>query len=342
MIALHQLSDGSNLSLRMPSNKARMLVTVGGGRGCSLTTEDPMVGVWLPLRGRLQLSTGDSESFLIPGDLRVTELDHSVKAIGRGNALWMSLMGGEEAWRDALAQTRRAGPPGALPLPAWYAADRALRRHAIAFLRSALAESNTHPNSIIDAVLELEATFDPAIARCPGRTLAQRRQVFLRLQRIRNFISANSHLELDNRCLAQMSNYSLWQFIRTFREAYEETPHAYLISQRLKHARDLLRTSALSIHEVVRVCGFDSRCAFSRLFHQRFGASPRAWRESNGSCRRPADAMAVSESRPGRRSFPQYISPGEPNRDFAARDARRLDDAAIKFPDRLFPVQDNA
>ena len=41
--------------------------------------------------------------------------------------------------------------------------------------------------------------------------------------------------------------------------------------QRLEHARRLLRSSPLAIAEVATASGFENRCAFSRLFRQRFG-----------------------------------------------------------------------
>ena len=59
-------------------------------------------------------------------------------------------------------------------------------------------------------------------------------QVFARLQRVRNYLAANCHLEVDNDRLARMASYSPWHFIRAFRAAYEQTPHAYLVDQRTR------------------------------------------------------------------------------------------------------------
>ena len=121
----------------------------------------------------------------------------------------------------------------------------------------------------------------PAIARCPGRTFAQRRQVFLRLQRVRNYLAANCHLDIDNESLARMASYSPWHFIRAFRAAYQETPHAYLVRQRLERARRLLCASPLAIAEIALASGFENRCAFSRLFRERFGVTAGAVRRGD-------------------------------------------------------------
>ena len=83
-----------------------------------------------------------------------------------------------------------------------------------------------------------------------------------------------------------MANYSPWHFIRAFRAAYEETPHAYLVRQRLERARRLLRASPLAIAEIALESGFENRSAFSRLFRQRFGTTAGALRRqaAGGHC----------------------------------------------------------
>jgi AraC family transcriptional regulator len=166
-----------------------------------------------------------------------------------------------------------------LLLPTWHAADHVLRRRVIALVR-AVAAGAAQPalQAVLESLLELQNEHAPSIERCPGRTHAQRRQVFLRLQRVRNYLAANCHLDIDNERLARMASYSPWHFIRAFRAAYQETPHAYLVDQRLQRARRLLRTSPLAVAEVALASGFENRCAFSRLFRQRFGMTAGALR----------------------------------------------------------------
>jgi AraC family transcriptional regulator len=97
---------------------------------------------------------------------------------------------------------------------------------------------------------------------------------------VRNYLAANCHLEVDNDALARMASYSPWHFIRAFRAAYRQTPHAYLVEQRLRRARRLLRSSPLAIAEIALASGFENRCAFSRLFRQRFGTTAGAVRRN--------------------------------------------------------------
>jgi AraC family transcriptional regulator len=122
-------------------------------------------------------------------------------------------------------------------------------------------------------VSDLQAGLRPLIDRCAGRTHVQRRNVFLRLQRVRNYMDACCHLDLDIADFARMASYSPCHFIRAFSAVYGETPHAMLVEQRLARARRLVNDSAMAITEVARASGFENRCAFSRSFKRRFGVS---------------------------------------------------------------------
>lgn len=277
-ILSHQLGHGASLDICAKSLAATgaLAIVHGGGRGCVLKIDGPVAGIWIPLRGRLQI--GNSNDTLYPGELRVTEAEPSTRVVGRGGALWVAVLGTASAWRHTLGDVLGllAEP---LLLPASHAADRDLRRKTVALARAVMDGT---PENAIDAVLDrlvgLQTQFAAAIARCPGRTYTQRRQVFLRLQRVRNYLAASCHLDIDNDALARMANYSPWHFIRAFRAAYEETPHAYLVRQRLERARRLLHASPLAISEIALASGFENRCAFSRLFRARFGTTAAAMR----------------------------------------------------------------
>ncbi len=281
LIVNHHLNHGASLDLGtrsiVVSGQPALALVSGGGRGCVLRVEGPVAGIWIPLRARLQLAAA-TDILARPGELRVSEGDARLRAVGRGAAVWVALLGTPAAWRRAM-QGWSGATPEPLLLPALHCADRALRRQAIALARAdTAARSESAAEALVDRVLTLQEQFAAAIERCPGRTYAQRRQVFVRLQRVRNYMAANCHLDMDNEALAAMASYSSWHFIRAFRAAYEETPHAYLVRQRLERARRLLGASPLAIAEIALASGFENRCAFSRLFRQRFGTTAGAMR----------------------------------------------------------------
>jgi AraC family transcriptional regulator len=284
-VLVRLLAQGSSLTLAssLSADDANtLIVVVGGGRGSVLRGREPLAGIWIPLHGRLQCGNGNGETAFCTGEIRVSEAEPNLHASGRGNALWVAVLGTRNAWRVALGAFGEL-PVGDPPLlPALHVADRALRRDAAQLARAVRdGQEEVAIEGLLDRIIELQRALDPLIARCPGRTYAQRRQVFLRLQRVRNYLAANCHLELDNDALARMANYSPWHFIRAFRAAYRQTPHAYLVEQRLSRARRLLHTSPLAIAEIALASGFENRCAFSRLFRRHFGTTAGAMRRND-------------------------------------------------------------
>ena len=291
----HHLAHGSNLDLSLKSparaDGGGLIAVIGGGRGCVLRVAGPTAAAWFPLRGRLQLDATNAESVTVPGELRVTEPEARVHAIGRGNARWLALLGSPAAWRRALSGVVELSAPEPVLVPARHRADHALRRDVLAFMRANDdRQRNDRTEALVESIAALQGAFAPAILRCPGRTFTQRRQVFVRLQRVRNYLAANCHLDIDNETLARMASYSPWHFIRAFRAAYEETPHAYLVRQRLERARRLLCASPLAIAEIALASGFENRCAFSRLFRERFGVTA-------GAVRRGSTVIEISAAR---------------------------------------------
>ena len=282
----YQLAHGANLELSAKAfgrqaGQSPLVAIQGGGKGCLLRVEGPLASVSIALRGRVQLGTG-TEAPIQAGELRVSDTEPRLQLVGRGNALWLTLIGTPSAWRRQYARSMGGHvAPEPLLLPAVHDAERTLRRQAIRVARARDEDIRSVAlDALVEGVLALQRGFEPAIARCPGRTYAQRRQVFVRLQRVRNYLSANCHLDVDNDALARMANYSPWHFIRAFRAAYGETPHAYLVRQRLEHARRLLHASPLAVAEIALASGFENRCAFSRLFRQHFGTTAGAMRRA--------------------------------------------------------------
>jgi len=282
----HRLDHGSSLTLAIaPPGKGtdeHLVLVIGGGRGCLLKLDGEAAGIWMPIRGRLHLQSAAGDSTVVPREVLVTEPESRLCASGRGNALWACLVGTPCAWRAALWDSMDFPTDNHMLLPARHVADREFRRKAIALVRLA-SSSNSHLSASVatDLAVGLQEGFASSISRCPGRTFSQRRLVFVRLQRVRNYIAANCHLDLDDRELAKMANYSQWHFIRLFRDAYQQTPHAFLLIQRLMRARRLLDTSPLAITEIAHASGFENRCAFSRLFHKHFGVTALSIRQTS-------------------------------------------------------------
>jgi len=66
--------------------------------------------------------------------------------------------------------------------------------------------------------------------------------------------------------------------IRLFREVQHMTPFQYLNTLRMNAAISYLKESSLSIQEIAFKSGYGSIHYFSRIFKQKYGVSPSAWR----------------------------------------------------------------
>lgn len=84
--------------------------------------------------------------------------------------------------------------------------------------------------------------------------------------------------DLDVPALARSAHVSEAHFSRSFKAAFGETPHQYLLSRRMERAKALLRTGDLSVTDVCVAVGFSSLGSFSTQFHRFVGESPTAYR----------------------------------------------------------------
>jgi AraC family transcriptional regulator len=261
------------------TRRSALHVVLGSGRSCVLYGKAAQVTVLVPLKGRLQLSEGDAAYALAPGQLLVVEAGQDIQLIGRGPVLWVAILASARAWRDLIGADLATHAPDPVLLPGTQGADRLLRSGVIALARAMrdrrrdATAIHAAAASVATGISDQQRAFDRLIERCAGRTLAQRRSVFVRLQRVRNRMVAGCHRELDLADCARIASYSPCHFIRAFSAVYGETPHALLVEQRLQRARRLLNDSVLAVTEVARISGFEDRCAFARSFKRRFGIS---------------------------------------------------------------------
>ncbi|EJN10310.1 AraC family transcriptional regulator [Herbaspirillum sp. YR522] len=78
--------------------------------------------------------------------------------------------------------------------------------------------------------------------------------------------------------IARQCNMSVSYFMKAFKKTTGQTPHQWVLSQRLAQAREYLSNSALSLAEVAANCDFHDQSHFHRMFVRGMGVSPGAWR----------------------------------------------------------------
>jgi AraC-like DNA-binding protein len=99
-----------------------------------------------------------------------------------------------------------------------------------------------------------------------------------RLRRARDFIYSAYAQPLDLPTISKEAQLSPFHFLRSFRSAFELTPHKYLTHLRIERAKELLASEHLPITEVCFEVGFESLGSFSTLFTRHVGESPSAFR----------------------------------------------------------------
>jgi AraC-like DNA-binding protein len=106
--------------------------------------------------------------------------------------------------------------------------------------------------------------------------------VYIHLLRAKDLIDREYARELDVPALARAAHASTAHFSRSFKRAFGETPHRYLLRRRIERAKELLRGTELSVTEVSVEVGFRSLGSFSIGFRELVGEPPseyaRRWR----------------------------------------------------------------
>lgn len=100
------------------------------------------------------------------------------------------------------------------------------------------------------------------------------------LSRLNDYIRAHLDQDLTLADLASVAGLSPSHFLKSFKEAVGETPHRYLTEHRVKHARDQLEQTNLSLAEIAYSSGFASQSHMTDVFRSKLSISPGRYRKS--------------------------------------------------------------
>jgi AraC-like DNA-binding protein len=101
---------------------------------------------------------------------------------------------------------------------------------------------------------------------------------YVHLLRAKDLIDRAYGEALDVSALAHEALASPKHFIRSFRRAFGETPHQYLLRRRIERAKELLRAIDASVTEISLEVGFRSLGSFSTAFRSLVGEPPSRYR----------------------------------------------------------------
>jgi AraC-like DNA-binding protein len=132
------------------------------------------------------------------------------------------------------------------------------------------------------------------------------------LLRARDLADARYFEPLGVDDLARAAGLSRAHFSREFRQAFGESPHAYLLTRRLERAASLLRGTDRSVADICLSVGLQSIGSFTTSFTRTFGRSPTAYRAAfppAANQARVPTCMLRARGRPQHRTFREDSGP---------------------------------
>ena len=100
-----------------------------------------------------------------------------------------------------------------------------------------------------------------------------------RLRRVVELVYARIEDEVTLDELAESAGLSTAHFSQAFHKSTGESPHRFVLRQRVERAKEMLRAADLRVLDVAVACGFKTQQHFARVFRQMCGASPTEYRQ---------------------------------------------------------------
>ena len=97
---------------------------------------------------------------------------------------------------------------------------------------------------------------------------------------IRDIMEANFAYNMNLQEFARLSQRSLSSFHRDFKSEFNTSPSKWLTQRRLQFAKLLLETTDHNVNDLSHLSGFENPSHFIRVFKQKYGMTPRKFRQS--------------------------------------------------------------
>ncbi|EDM36603.1 transcriptional regulator, AraC family protein [Pedobacter sp. BAL39] len=159
-------------------------------------------------------------------------------------------------------------------------------RYTLRHLKKHISAGNLHPlllgEYLNHCLLNCYGMYDTeirdradALGFLAGST---RDEILRRLSIAKDYIISNYNKDICLEDIAHAACLSVNHFMRTFKQAYRQSPHQFLTSVRLKQAKFLLKNTDYPVNEIVDIVGFECASSFIRLFRNSFKVTPGQYR----------------------------------------------------------------
>ncbi len=110
------------------------------------------------------------------------------------------------------------------------------------------------------------------------------------------YIDKNLSKKIKIEELAKRAGISRSYFSICFKKVMGCSPQDYIVNLRMKKSMLLLKTTALSVTEIADSVGYNDPLAFSKIFKQNFGESPKAYRNTKEEVLKCGEKGGFTES----------------------------------------------
>jgi len=117
---------------------------------------------------------------------------------------------------------------------------------------------------------------------CLPLSIKERSQGLTRqqVQRVMDFIQAHLSQDISLEALAQQIGFSSYHFAHVFRQTVGESPHQFVLRQRVERARHLLNATDTPLSQIALESGFANQSHLTRTFKRYLGLTPRSYRQN--------------------------------------------------------------
>lgn len=149
--------------------------------------------------------------------------------------------------------------------------DPALTRRCLDEARGLLSGGRT---DAIDRVLL------PSAAPAAGGAPTKGGLAAWQLRRVRDHVDRHLDGSILIEDLAAVAKLSPGHFCRAFKASTHDTPHGYIVRQRVRRAQTLMLSTRDSLSQIACACGLTDQAHLTRLFRRLVNETPLAWRRT--------------------------------------------------------------
>lgn len=112
-----------------------------------------------------------------------------------------------------------------------------------------------------------------------------RDEIYRRLSLAKEYLYSNYNQNISLQQLASYSFMSVNHLLRMFKQAFDLTPHQFLMRLRLQRAKLYLENTDHPVNEIVTMIGLNCSSSFIELFRQRYAITPSKYRKEKFTIR---------------------------------------------------------